>query len=280
MTTNIPGDAQHRASFAYNAAADSYDASALDFWNYFGRRTIEQLSLPLGSQVLDVCCGSGASALPAAEAVGSSGKIIGVDLSQELLKLARAKATQRKLTNIEFELGDILSLRFPSESFDAVVCVFGIFFVPDMEIAVRELWRCVRPGGKLAVTTWGPNLFEPANEGFWCSIQKVRPDLYKGFNPWDRITNATSLRKVLREGGVESVRVVAENRLHPIGSAEDWWTIVLGSGYRGTIEQLSPSEREEVRATNLSLICDAKISAIETNALYAVATKLPVANPQ
>ena len=44
-------------------------------------------------------------------------------------------------------------------SFDAVVCVFGIFFVPDMVKAVSELWSRVRPGGKLAVTTWGPNFW-------------------------------------------------------------------------------------------------------------------------
>ena len=50
----------------------------------------------------------------------------------------------------------MLSMRFPVASFDAVVCVFGIFFVPDMARAVSELWSRVRPGGKLAVTT-GPN---------------------------------------------------------------------------------------------------------------------------
>jgi ubiquinone/menaquinone biosynthesis C-methylase UbiE len=273
-------EAQSRAAAAYNAAADFYDASPLGFWNYFGRRTIEQLALRPGSRVLDVCCGTGASALPAAEAVGSTGKAIGVDISQKLLELARAKATQRNLTNIEFELGDILSLRFPSESFDAVVCVFGIFFVPDMEIAARELWRCVRPGGQLAVTTWGPNLFEPANSGFWRSIQNIRANLYKGFNPWDRITDSVNLEKILKAGGVESTKIISENRFHPISSAEDWWTIILGSGYRGTIEQLNQSERERVKDANLSFIRDAKISAIETNALYAFATKPPTTKPQ
>ena len=142
-----------------------------------------------------------------------------------------------------------------------------------MAAAVRELWRCVRPGGKLAVTTWGPNLFEPGNSAFWTSIQNVRSDLYKGFNPWDRIDNPTDLMTILKEGGVESAQIVAENRLHPVGSAEDWWAIVLGSGYRGTIEQLTPSERETVKEANLAFIRDRSISAIETNVLYAVAVK-------
>ena len=278
MKANMPGDAQQRAASTYNAAADFYDASPLGFWDYFGRRTIEQASLPIGSRVLDVCCGAGASALPAAEAVGQTGAVIGIDLAKELLELARAKAIQRRLRNIEFEIGDMLSLRFPVASFDAVVCVFGIFFVPDMSKAVSELWSRIRPGGKLAVTTWGPNFCEPANDAFWCSIKNVRPDLYKGFNPWDRINDPVGLRKILDEGGVASPKIIAENRLHPIKSPEDWWTIVLGSGYRGTIEQLNPTERQKVKEANLAFIRDEKVSAVETNVVYALAAKPQIAN--
>jgi SAM-dependent methyltransferase len=196
-----------------------------------------------------------------------------VDLAEQLLELARTKAIQRRLANIEFEIGDMLSLRFPSETFDAVVCVFGIFFLPDMAMSVRELWRCVRPGGQLAVTTWGQNFFEPANSVFWRSIKEVRPDLYKSFNPWDRINNQGSLKAILKEGGVESSKIIAEDRLHRINSAEEWWTILLGSGYRGTIEQLNRSDRQKVKEANLAFIRDENISAIETNVLYAFATK-------
>jgi ubiquinone/menaquinone biosynthesis C-methylase UbiE len=273
VTLKLPDEAQRRAAFAYNAAADFYDSPPLSFWNYFGDQTIQLLSLPPGSSVLDVCCGTGASALSSARRVGARGKVIGVDLAKELLELARAKAAQQRLGNVQFELGDMLSLRFPSESFDAVVCVFGIFFVPDMAMAVRELWRLVRRGGQLAVTTWGPNLFEPANSAFWSSIKNVRAELYKGFNPWDRINDPANLKDILREGGVEAPKITAENRLHPINSAGDWWTIVLGSGYRGTIEQLDASERERVKEVNLAFIREAKISVIETNVLYALATK-------
>ena len=284
MTLKLPDEAQRRAAFTYNAAADFYDRSPLSFWNYFGEQTIALLSLQPGSSVLDVCCGAGASALPAAKRAGSRGKVIGVDLAKELLELARGKAAQQHFGNIQFELGDMLSLRFPSGSFDAVVCVFGIFFVPDMSMAVHELWRLVRPGGKLAVTTWGPNLFEPANTAFWRSIKNVWPELYKGFNPWDRISDPANLEKILSEGGVELPRITAENRFHLINSAEDWWTIILGSGYRGTIEQLDASERDRVKDANLAFIREAKISAIETNALYVLATKSgaprPAANVQ
>jgi SAM-dependent methyltransferase len=278
MKANMPENAQDRAAFTYNAAADFFDASPLGFWDYFGRRTIELASLPRGSRVLDVCCGTGASALPAAEAVGPTGKIIGVDLAKELLELARRKAVQQRLGNIKFEVGDMLSLRFPTESFDAVVCVFGIFFVPDMPRAVSELWSRIRPGGKLAMTTWGPNFFQPGSDAFWRSIKDVRPDLFKGFNPWDRINDPGSLTKIFDEAGIAPPKIVPENRLHPINSAEDWWTIVLGSGYRGTVEQLTLAERQKVQDANLAFIRDAKISAIETNVLYALGVKPLTAN--
>src|SRR5215467_5419422 len=103
MKANMPENPQACAAFTYNAAADFFDASPLSFWDYFGRRTIELASLPSGSRVLDVCCGTGASALPAAEAVGPTGHVIGVDLANQLLESARAKAARRRLGNIELD---------------------------------------------------------------------------------------------------------------------------------------------------------------------------------
>src|SRR6185295_18035733 len=180
-------DAQKKAATTYNAASDFYDHPANTFWGRYGRRTVERLNLAPGDRVLDVCCGTGASAIPAAEIVGQ-GSVVGVDLAQNLLELAGAKAKQRGLTNISFRSGDLMHLPFEKDSFDTVVCVFGIFFVPDMEAALRELKRVVRNGGRVAITTWGPRFFEPASTAFWNSVRDVRPDLYKGFNPWDRIS--------------------------------------------------------------------------------------------
>jgi ubiquinone/menaquinone biosynthesis C-methylase UbiE len=268
-----PDDAMAKAAATYNAAADFYDDSANSFWDRFGLRTIERLGPQPGARILDVCCGSGASAIPAAERIGPEGYLLGIDVAENLLELARAKAANRGLRNIEFRIGDILDLRLPKTDFDAAICIFGIFFVPDMSVAVRSLWNAVRPGGRLAITTWGPRFFEPATTAFWNSVREVRPDLHKGFNPWDRICKPESLLKLLSEAGVLNAEVVSENGEHPIPSPEAWWSAVLGSGYRGTVEQLDARDREHVRQANLDYIRDAGVCSVEANVLYALATK-------
>jgi ubiquinone/menaquinone biosynthesis C-methylase UbiE len=268
-----PDDARAKAAATYNAAADRYDDEANVFWERFGRATVDRLCPEPGWRILDVCCGTGASALPAAARVGSTGFVLGVDLAENMLGHARNKAAARGLRNTEFRRGDLLDLKLPGEHFDAVVCVFGIFFVPDMPPAVRGLWRVLRPGGKLAITTWGPRFFEPATTAFWEAVRAVRPDLHRGFNPWDRITEPAAVRALLEESGVLAPEVVAEPGEHPIPSPQAWWSAVLGSGYRGTLEQMHADDRERVRIANFSYIRASGIRSVEANVVYALATK-------
>ncbi|HSE38150.1 MAG TPA: class I SAM-dependent methyltransferase, partial [Blastocatellia bacterium] len=237
-----------------------------------GRQTVARLRLAPGERVLDVCCGSGASAIPAAETVGPTGSVIGVDLAENLLALARSKASDKGLTNIQFRTGDMTQLPFDDGSFDVVVCVFGIFFVPDMEAALRELKRVLRIGGKVAITTWGPRFFEPASTAFWESVRDVRPDLYKGFNPWDRISDVDAVSSLLTSVGFETVEAAAESGTQPLNSPDDWWAMIMGSGYRGTVAQLDPADRERVRLANLDFIHRTTLRSLESNVVYATAS--------
>jgi ubiquinone/menaquinone biosynthesis C-methylase UbiE len=262
-----------KAKKTFNTAADYFDAPALSFWNRFGQKTVDQLSLKPGDQVLDVCCGSGASAIPSAECVGSTGFVLGIDIAEQLLKLGRSKAEQRGLETIEFQVGDFENLGLASDRFDAVVCVFGIFFVPDMVAAVRELWRMVRPGGTLAITSWGAEVFEPMNQVFWESIAAERPDLYKKFTPWDRISEPSSLQALLESGGATQVEVIEEVGTHELASPDDWWTMIMGGGIRGTIEQLDPAAQERVKEANLQFLRSSGIHSLRVNVLYATARK-------
>ncbi|WP_424363230.1 class I SAM-dependent methyltransferase [Methylocystis parvus] len=263
--------AKAKAAAAYNAAADYFDHPVSSFWHRFGRRTVERLGLRPGEAVLDVCCGSGGSALPAAEAVGPDGKVVAVDLAERLVALGAAKAREKGLANLDFRTGDMLALGYPDASFNALICVFGIFFVPDMVAATKELWRMLRPGGRLAITTWGPDLFEPANGAFWEAIKEERPDLVKGFNPWERISTPAGLREMLGQAGIAEAEIVAEEGSHAIASPEDWWLVAMGSGYRGTLAQLDAETFKRVRERNLARLGGCE--AIATSVVYAVAEK-------
>lgn len=265
--------AKLKAATTYNAAADHFDDEPLGFWARIGRRTIERLGLPLGATVLDVGCGTGASALPAAEKVGPQGRVIGVDLAERLLEIARRKAEEHGLANISFETGDMERLGYPDDRFDAVISVFSIFFVPDMARQVRELWRMVRPGGWLAITTWGPRVLEPGTSAWWNAVKEVRPDLVNPVSPWDRITEPQAVRDLFREAGIVDMKVVAEEGRQTLRSPDDWWTIILGSGFRWTVEQLGHDAAEQVRSTNLAQLRRSNIKAVETNAIFARARK-------
>ena len=266
-------DEQTRVARTYNSASDFYDNPANSFWERFGKRTVDRLELREGMRVLDVCCGSGASALAAAAAVGSKGYVLGVDLADDLLALARGKAGSRGLEQAEFRTGDLLNLEALPTDFDAVVCVFGIFFVTDMVGAVRQLWKHVRPGGRLAITTWGPNFFEPVNSEFWNSVRDERPDLYKSFLPWERIAQPEALRELMLAAGVSNPKAELEMGTHSLRTPEDWWTMVRGSGYRATIDQLSADAHERVRTQNLNFIRESETHAVEANVVYGQATK-------
>lgn len=256
----------------YDAAADLFDAPSNAFWDRIGRRTVERMSLKSGVHVLDVCCGSGASAIPAAEVVGPTGRLLGVDLSEKLLSLARLKAAQRGLTNAEFRHGDLEKLD-PAETFDAVICVFGIFFLPNMAAGVRHLWRMVRSGGQLAITTWGGRVFEPGRTAILQAVRHERPDLYKESSPWDLISEPAMLVALLREGGAPSDDVVAESGSQALNAPEDFWTVAMGSGYRGTLEQMDAETRERVRQATVETLQRQSVGSIETNVIYAVSRK-------
>jgi len=101
------------------------------------------------STVLDVACGSGVLALAAKEAVGPHGHVVGLDLNEAMLDVGRAKSR-----DIEWCAARAESLPFESERFHAVVSQFGLMFFEDQTGSVQEMWRVLRPGGRLVVAVW------------------------------------------------------------------------------------------------------------------------------
>lgn len=112
----------------------------------FSSAVADAARIGAGQRVLDVACGTGVLACCAAERVGSVGSVVGLDASPEMLAVAR-----RKQVAVEWVDGRAEALPFLDASFDAVVSQFGMMFFDDRAGALREMYRVLRPGGRLAV---------------------------------------------------------------------------------------------------------------------------------
>lgn len=114
------------------------------------RATAALAQVPSGGWGLDVCCGTGDLALLLARHAGPQGRVLGVDISEEMLHVARRKAA-KLATRVEFALGNAEALGLPEAAFDGATVGFGIRNTVHPEVALRELLRVLRPGGRLAI---------------------------------------------------------------------------------------------------------------------------------
>lgn len=112
-------------------------------------------ALAPGESVLDVACGTGLIAFEAAQAVGPQGKVLGVDLSGQMIEHASLQARQRQVGNVSFVRRDAEQLGLPDASVDVALCALGLMYMPDPAQAVREMRRVLRPGGRMVIAVWG-----------------------------------------------------------------------------------------------------------------------------
>lgn len=119
-------------------------------------RTLALAAPRPGERVLDVACGTGVVTRHAAQAVGPAGRVAGLDLSAEMLAVARGVNGQDGGAAIEWREGAADALLFEDGSFDVAICQLGLMFFPDCVAALREMRRVLARGGRVAVMTWGP----------------------------------------------------------------------------------------------------------------------------
>ncbi len=172
---------RHHARMEWNAAAPGWKKYRKDMLKWMAPvsdQLIRSTGISSGQTVLDVATGTGQPALSIAKIVGENGKVLGVDLSPEMLEVAQEEAVYEGLTNALFQVVKDESLSiFPDNTFDSVVCRNGLMFMPDPVKALKAFLRVLKPGGKASVTVWGSPDKSPVMGVVMKTISKYLPDL-------------------------------------------------------------------------------------------------------
>ena len=140
-------EAQQAWSDWYGSIAEAYDAKSLRRWQPERQELIRRANIAPGSKVLDIGTGTGEAAFEALKAVGPSGRIIGIDNTEGMLRIARQKAEKSGASNIEFKQMDMSKLTFPEDSFDHVVSSLAIYGSFPPGVGIREAYRVLKKDG-------------------------------------------------------------------------------------------------------------------------------------
>jgi SAM-dependent methyltransferase len=232
---------QELAAF-FGRAAPTYGHVGPRFFSRFGRQLVEFARIPPGAHVLDVAAGRGAVLFPAAEAVGSHGQIVGIDLSPSMVEQTSREIEQRALSNVSVQQMDAEHLRFPDESFDFILCGFAVFFFPQLDRALAEFRRVLRPQSYVVISTWGEaddrwKWYDDPFETYLPSPpEEQAPDNPPAPRPV--FNKPDGLVAMLGGAGFADVRVVSEEADFIYDSAEEWWQTQWSHGARRGLEHI------------------------------------------
>jgi ubiquinone/menaquinone biosynthesis C-methylase UbiE len=256
----------------FTPGAQAFEQLAPALWNPMGNAVAAAADIKLGETVLDACCGSGASTLPAAQYAGPDGRVDGIDLSPGLLDIAAGKVAALNLDNVELAEADLMQWQ-PETPYDAVLCCYGLFLVPDMAAGTRKLADLLRPEGRLALSTWDEKALQPFADALWECCTAERASLADA-RPWpdvnrERINSEDKLTAWLLSNGFRSADVERVPCDVPL-DAELAWCLVQGTGYRSLLPR-DTAGVERVRESLLEKLGgDASLNA---DTLIAVARK-------
>ncbi|GAA1296198.1 class I SAM-dependent methyltransferase [Saccharothrix xinjiangensis] len=258
------------------AALDAFEVGSAEFaewapllWDPIGAEAVGITRPRPGERVLDVCCGTGSSAVPAARAVGPDGRVDAVDLAPTLLRAGARHAAD--LPQLRFHHADATRWS-PGDGlpYDRVQCVFGIFFLPDMDAAAARLAGLLRPGGTLTAVTWRQGSLDDVLGPLGRAVTEhtgTPPTRPQAALQAARLDTGERLAEWLRDLGLAEVTVHEVAREVPI-TPELAWKLVVGSGARAALAGLDAGAVAAVRDRYHELV--APIAVLRARALVGV----------
>lgn len=233
---------------AWDAIAEGYDRYVAPQEAGLANEALARVGLKTGERFLDVAAGPGGLALPAAR-LGA--QIVAADWSRGMIERFEARVREEGLDNTEGRVMDIHALEFEDDSFDVTGSQFGVMLVPDQPVALREMVRVTRPGGRVVVIAYGsPDKFE-ALQIFIAALKAVVPD-FAGLpdNPPPlefQLSDPDEFAQRLTKAGLKEVRVEAASERPRFESGDDLWNWTYYGNPIG--EMVVGGLREEQRST-------------------------------
>lgn len=247
MTDKRPEQFKH---FLYEPYEKFYDN--LKCIHRPAERLIEYAKLVPGQHILDVACGTGLATMAAERVVGGNGLVVGIDISYDMLDVAKEKAASAGLSNVEYHLGDAEALEFGDGCFDAVICALSIFFFRDIQKALHEWHRVLKVGGTVAFTSWGERFWQPILKplGECLSRYDGQPPPVPSF--LERTDTPDKCRELLKRAGFKEIEVFTEQLDCQYPDTTAYWQELALSFVSPRLARLSPADLEKFKAEHLS----------------------------
>ena len=239
-------------------ASDKWKAKSAVMGKAVTEALVEYAQAKPGMRVLDLASGTGEPAISIAMRVGAQGRVTALDLSVDLLEIAKGRAQERGLDNFSTRQADAQALPFDDNSFDLATCRFGVMFFRDAVLALRELHRVLTAGARACFLAWGP-----FDQPYWQSTMGVvhrhvgGPLLQPGGADPFRFAQPDSLSALLRSAGFRVVE--EETKTLPWtwpGTPEEVWEQAQGVSvpFRPMLDRVPEDMRPQVHKEVLAAI--------------------------